>query len=171
MRSKIDDTTAESLPAALFLEGSTQGIIRATFNDGGGDYAYFTGGLDIQVGDAVVVASPYGDGPSGGTFDEACGGYLKVLRVVSLQPDVTAIERAAKWVISKVDTTAYVVRRARVEELRTIDAQIKRARIAAIEAMQLAELSKYSPELADLVAKRTALAGAPSEAEPVTPAA
>lgn len=150
---KIDTTTAETVPAALVVG---QAVVRCTFDDGGKEYGYFAGGIELKEGDAVVVASPYGEGPNSnrGTFDEACGGYLKVVRVSSVEPNVDAIERAAKWIIGKVDTAEYVQRRERIEELRTLDAQIKRAAREATQRLELEQLKAVSPELTALLAKR-----------------
>jgi len=152
----IDDTTAATLPSALV---AGQAVVRCTFDDGGRTYGYYAGGLELKDGDAVVVASPYGDGPGNrGTFDEGCGGYLKVVRVVSVEPDVQSIERAAKWIIGRVDTAEYVARRLRIEELQVLDAQIQRAAREAQKLVELEALKAVSPELTALLAKRAELA-------------
>lgn len=164
MRS-IDTTTSDQLPG-MFAFG--QRIVRCQFDDSRGakTYGYFAGDLDIKAGDYAVVASPNSSG--GDVYDDDAGGYLKVVRVVSVEADVSSVERAAKWLIAKVDTSAYAERRRRIEEVKTLDAQIARARKAAIELLELQQLAALSPALADLIGRRNELMGVQIEPQPAT---
>lgn len=154
-------TTAEDLPFGLV---AGEQIVNCEFEDQGvKSYGYFAGGLKLDVGDYVVVASPYGDG----VFDEESQGYLKVVRVTSIDPNADSIRKAAKWVISKVDVTEYRNRRAMVEKLKTLDAQIAVAKREAMKVLELKQLMDLSPELKELITARLSLTGD----EPVTLAA
>lgn len=150
----IDTTTSNDLPFGLI---AGERIVQVEFTDGGKrSYAYFAGGLNLALSDFVVVASPYG---SDGVFDEESGGYLKVVRVTSLDATVDGIKKAAKWVIAKVDVADYRARRARVEELRVLDERIIVAKREALKSLELKSLMELSPELAELVAKRLEVSG------------
>lgn len=152
---KIDNNTAADIPFGLF---AGQKIVSCQFSDGGLDYAYFAGNLDLAEGDYVVVASPYGDG--GACFDEESGGYLKVVRVVSVDENLEGVQKAAKWVIGKVDLVEYRERRQKVEQMRTIEARIHRAAADARKRLELDALVAVSPDLKALLAERDALASA-----------
>ena len=87
--------------------------------------------------------------------------------MVSVEPTPDAIQRAAKWVIGRVDVTDYRDRRRKVEELKTLDAQIKVARAQAMRQLELQQLRALSPELDQLIAKRFELTGArPADPQP-----
>lgn len=152
---KTDTTTSDTLPFGL---AAGQKIVQVSFSDGSAsEYAYFDGGLDLQVGDFAVVASPYGDS-NGGIHDDESGGYLKVVRVVSVDPNVEGIRKVAKWIVAKVDVSEYRSRRKRIEDLKAIDAQIALAEREARKALEMSKLRELSPELAALIDAREALA-------------
>lgn len=148
-----DTTTNDTLPFGLTAGAK---IVQVQFTQGSSEYAYFDGGLDLQVGDFAVVASPYGDS-SGGVYDEECGGYLKVVQVSSVDPNVEGVRKVAKWIVSKVDVTDYRARRKKVEDLKALDARIVAAEREARKALEMTKLRELSPELAALIDAREAL--------------
>lgn len=144
---KIDKPTPSDVPFGLF---AGENLLTCQFEDGGKGYAYFAGGVTAEVGDYVVVASPYGDG----CFDKESGGYLKVVRVTSTDVSADAAKNVTKWVIGKVDMTTYRERRKKLDELQAIDAQIERAKKDAMKELELAQLASIHPGLKALLDQR-----------------
>jgi hypothetical protein len=116
-------------------------------------YAYYTADQDIAVGDYVNVVSPY-DGQfneRGNHFEEALGGHLVVVKVVSVEETVESIERAAKWVVSRIDVTAYAERQAKQERRQVLLAKVRKLEKEARARMELDKLRELSPELATAI--------------------
>lgn len=147
---KIDTTTHEALPLSV----AGQRIVRAQFVDGRGqkDYAYYTDDETIAKDDFVVVVSPYGE-----VYDDESQGYVKVVKVVSVEETVEAITKASKWIVQKVDLAAYRERMKRIERLKLLDAKIEQAKKEAMRRLELKQLMDMSPELKQLVEERLGL--------------
>lgn len=155
---KIDNTTNETNP--LLVAG--QRIVKATFegHNGAKDYAYYTD-IDLAVGDFAVVVSPYGE-----LYDEESKGYITTVKITSIDEDVTSVQKASKWIVQKVDLAGYRERISRIEELKTIDAKIKRATEEARKLLELEKLAELSPDLKALVARRLELTVGKAEEAP-----
>ena len=100
-------------------------------------YAYLTDIDDVSVGDTVVVESPH----SG----------MTCVVVKGIDDSAEAISKATKWVVCKVNDTAY---RARIEaerEKAKILAKLQKIKAQVLEQNQFEELARLSPEAADLV--------------------
>lgn len=106
-------------------------------------YAYYTEDADIGVGDALVVDSPY-------------GGY-KVVACVSVSDTVDAIQKAAKWVVDRVDVSGHAKREANRQKREVLIARIQRAEKEARAKLEMEKLRDLSPELKGLLDELKAL--------------
>jgi hypothetical protein len=137
-------------------------IIGVNFPTGGKTYHYYTDDASITIGDYVVVVSPnsscYG-AQTDPTFDKALGGYPVVVRVETVEETLEAIEKVAKWVVTRVDLQAYAKRIETEESIRLLRAKIAKAEKQAREMLELENLRSLSPELGTLLDELKALTG------------
>ena len=103
----------------------------------GGLYAYLTDIEGIEVGDTLVVDSPN-------------SGFTCVT-VASVQETADSVEKATKWIVSKVDVAGYKARLERAERRKLLTAKLKKMQAEALEADQFAALIKLVPGAAALV--------------------
>jgi hypothetical protein len=103
----------------------------------GQTYAYLTDIEGIEVGDTLVVDSP--------NTGFAC------VTVTSVQETAQTVEKASKWIVSKVDAAGYKARLERAERRKLLTAKLKKMQAEALEADQFAALIKLVPGAAALV--------------------
>ena len=106
-------------------------------------YAYLTDIEDIKAGDTVVVDSPN-------------SGYTCVA-VVGVDDSVDAINKANKWIVSKVDVSGYEERLRKEQEKAKLVAKLQKLKSEILERNQFEELAKLSPDAAELVNQLKAL--------------
>jgi aminopeptidase N len=111
--------------------------VTVTFGAHSGTYAYMTDIEGIEVGDTLVV-----DSPSNG---------FTCVTVMSVQETADSVEKATKWVVSKVDVAGYKERLERAERRKLLTAKLKKMQSEALEADQFAALIKLVPGAAALV--------------------
>lgn len=107
-------------------------------------YAYLTDIGGLKAGDHVVVDSPN-------------SGYTVVL-VTSVEETADAINKATKWIVSKVDVEGYQQRLERQKERETLMAKLKKMQAEMLERDQFATLAATNPEAAELVKRLKSLA-------------
>jgi hypothetical protein len=112
-------------------------IITAQFHSHTTCYAYMTDIEGIEVGDTVVVDSPN-------------SGFTCV-KVVSVTETAESVEKATKWIVSKVDVAGYKERLERAERRKLLMAKLKKMQAEALEADHFAALVKLVPGAAALV--------------------
>lgn len=100
-------------------------------------YAYMTDIEGVEVGDTLVV-------------DSSNGGF-NCVTVVSVEETVEGVEKATKWIVSKVDVAGYRERLAKIEKRKLLLAKLKKMQAEALEADQFATLIKLNPDAAALV--------------------
>ena len=113
--------------------------ISVKFTDGYSDkvYAYLTEDTEIKNDDCVVVDSPN-------------GGY-KVVRVVSVEETIESVTKASKWIVQKVDDTAYKARIEKEKRKAVLELKLARAVEEARKKVDYSELAKLNPEIAKMV--------------------
>ena len=112
-------------------------IIAVQFYTHTTSYAYMTDIEGIEVGDTVVVDSPN-------------SGFTCV-KVVSMTETAERVEKATKWIVSKVDVAGYKERLEKAERRKLLTAKLKKMQNEALEADQFAALIKLVPGAAALV--------------------
>lgn len=112
-------------------------IINVSFNGHSAPYAYMTDIEGIEVGDTVVVDSPN-------------SGFTCV-KVVSVTETADSVDKASKWIVSKVDVAGYKERLEKAERRKLLTAKLKKMQAEALEADQFAALIKLVPGAAALV--------------------
>ena len=118
--------------------------VQVEFNANFKRYAYLADIEGLAVGDVVVV-----DTPSNG---------FQCVTVVSLEETAETIAAASKWVVCKVDVSAYNQRLANIEKRKVLTAKLKKMQQEALEADQFALLVKLNPDAAALVEELKSLA-------------
>jgi hypothetical protein len=103
----------------------------------GGLYAYLTDIEGLEVGDTLVVDSPN-------------SGFTCVT-VTSVEETAESVDKATKWIVSKVDVAGYKARLKKAERRKLLTAKLKKMQAAALEADQFAALIKLVPGAAALV--------------------
>jgi hypothetical protein len=106
-------------------------------------YSYMTDIEGVEVGDTLVVDSP--------TYGFAC------VTVTSVQETAHSVEKATKWIVSKVDVAGYKERLEKMERRKLLTAKLKKMQAEALEADQFAALIKLVPGAAALVDELKAL--------------
>jgi hypothetical protein len=143
-------------------------IVSVLFPNNNTEYSYYSDIEGLEVGDFAIVASPHGNEYAAGRFRSTeLDGYPTVVRVVSTQETVKAVNKAAKWIVQKIDIAAYVERLNAERQLEVLRAKIEKAKKAALEQAQLATLRTLSPELDALVTELAKLTGVPIEEKPI----
>jgi hypothetical protein len=100
-------------------------------------YAYMTDISDVAVGDTVVVESPH-------------SGFTCV-KVTAIDESATAVTKATKWVVCKVDAEAYRARVEREKQKGVILAKLLKIQKEVLERDMFSQLAALDPEAATLV--------------------
>jgi len=100
-------------------------------------YAYMTDIEGIEAGDTLVVDSP--------------NSAFTCVTVISVQETAESVEKATKWIVSKVDVAGHKARLERAERRNLLTAKLKKMQAEALEADQFAALIKLVPGAAALV--------------------
>lgn len=129
----------------------TARIVSVQYTPGGRTYAYFTDDETIAVDDYVVVVAPNSNGS--GWRDDAADGYPLIVRVASVEETVNAIEKVREWIVSKVDLSGYVAKKAAREKQALLRAKIQRVAKETRDAIDLAALAAANPKLQELLAE------------------
>jgi hypothetical protein len=112
-------------------------IVSVTFGTHSGTYAYMSDIDGIEVGDTLVV-----DSPNGG---------LTCVTVTSVKETADSVEKATKWIVSKVDVAGHKARLEKAERRKLLTAKLKKMQAEALEADQFAALIKLVPGAVALV--------------------
>ena len=100
-------------------------------------YAYLTDIEGVEVGDILVVDSP-------------SSGFVCVT-VTSVNETADSVEKATKWIVSKVDVAGHKARLEKAERRKLLTAKLKKMQEEALEADQFAALIKLVPSASALV--------------------
>jgi hypothetical protein len=100
-------------------------------------YSYMTDIEGVEVGDTLVV-------------DSSNIGFTCVT-VTSVKETAHSVEKATKWVVSKVDVAGYKERLEKMERRKLLMAKLKKMQNEALEADQFAALIKLVPGAVALV--------------------
>lgn len=114
-------------------------IVGVTFDTSSRIYSYFSDDLSIQIGDRAVVESPH-------------DGYTLV-RVVSVGDTIEGLEKAYKYLVCKIDDSAYLARKAKDREIALLRIKLEKEKKLAEERKVLESLREVSPEAAEIVDK------------------
>jgi hypothetical protein len=107
-------------------------------------YVYLTDIEGVEAGDTLVVDSP--------------NSSFTCVTVISVHETAESVEKATKWIVSKVDVTGYKARLEKVERRKLLTAKLKKMQEEALEADQFSALIKLVPGAAALVDELKSLA-------------
>jgi hypothetical protein len=111
--------------------------VTVMFNSNTQRYSYLTDIEGVDVGDTLVVHTP-------------SSGFTCVM-VTSVTETADSVEKATKWIVSKVDVAGYRARLEKDERRKLLTAKLKKMQNEALEADQFAALIKLVPGAAALV--------------------
>lgn len=150
------ETAANAVSTAL---ANVSRVVIVQFSGNPQTYAYHTRDESLKEGDLALVISPYGASHGGSWKMPELGGYLTIVKVVSIQETAHSINAASKWIVGKLDLTTAFEEARRREEIAVLEAKIKQARKAAEERVKLEQLRELSPELDTLITQLDQLQG------------